>query len=374
MDSTHEQLSEVLVGMTNSLSAARATLQSFKQDPQNLDMKNGISLLSLKHHVLLSYLHSLVLVSANRIVGSSLTDRSPPSQPFSTKDRDARGNQSGDLIDSMIENRVVLEKVDALEGKMRYQIEKLIRIADGPSQTSEVTEDPLAFRPNPSSFVQNDSAAAQEASGSRGLQNASTKASEDGIYHPPRMAPVPYVEKSKNQARRDRPPIPSALSTLSGDPSRPFVESTSGLGGIPALASGRAQYLKRLKDFEEDNFTRVIMKKSDAKRRARDEEDLALGGDLGSGSGPRGRRTAGGLADEFSEVLRSVSRVSGGRGQGDGYEELRQRGKKRDVLERSRTGSKHDAFDDNDVSDNMRTKKRSRFELDTKIAKKKLKR
>jgi U3 small nucleolar ribonucleoprotein protein LCP5 len=60
------------------------------------------------------------------------------------------------------------------------------------------------------------------------------------------------------------------------------------------------------------------MKKSDAKRRARDEEDLTLGGDLGSGSTSRGRRRAGGLEDEFDGVLRSVSRVSGGHSQADG--------------------------------------------------------
>ena len=40
------------------------------------------------------------------------------------------------------------------------------------------------------------------------------------------------------------------------------------------------------------------------------------------------------LEDEYGEVLRSVGRVTArdGQGEGDGYEELRQRGKKRNVL------------------------------------------
>lgn len=190
--------------------------------------------------------------------------------------------------------------------------------------------------------------------------NIIPSSSDDLIYRPPRMAPVPYVEKSKSQARRNRPPVPSALSSLSVDPSRPFIESSSGLGGTPALASGRAQYLKRLKDFEEDNFTRLVMKKSDAKRRARDEEDLALGGDLGSGSTLSGRRRAGGLEDEFNEVLRSVNRVAGGRSQGDGYEELRQKGRKKDVLQRSRDSKKRDILDgDDDHGDLPRKKHRT---------------
>jgi U3 small nucleolar ribonucleoprotein protein LCP5 len=96
-------------------------------------MKSGISLLSLKHHLLLSYLRSLVLVSSGRALGNDLNGRSAPTQPFSRKDRDARGNQMGDLVDSMIEDRAVLEKIHVLEAKMRYQIDKLIRIAEEPS-------------------------------------------------------------------------------------------------------------------------------------------------------------------------------------------------------------------------------------------------
>lgn len=337
-------------------------------------MKSGISLLSLKHHLLLSYLRSLVLVSSGRVLGNDLNGRSAPTQPFSRKDREARGSQMGDLVDSMIENRVVLEKIHILEAKMRYQIDKLIRIAEEPSTRltdgktlSELNLhifycyffiDPLVFRPNPTSLVQPPTSAPAASA----EDNIIPSSNDDLIYRPPRMAPVPYTEKSKSQARRNRPPVPSALSSLSVDPSRPFIESSSGLGGTPALASGRAQYLKRLKDFEEDNFTRLVMKKSDAKRRARDEEDLALGGDLGTGSTSRERRRAGGLEDEFNEVLRSVSRITGGRSQGDGYEELRQKGRKKDVLQRSRDGSKkRDILDgDDDRGDLPRKKHRTR--------------
>ena len=132
--------------------------------------------------------------------------------------------------------------------------------------------------PHPESFTSNDSAPAG-----------------DGIYRPPRLVPVPY------------------------DSSRPHLKTTSSLGGIPALASGRASYLKRLKDFEEENFSRLMMMKSDAKRPARDEEGLASAGNLAGGGD---RRRAGGLADKVGDVLRSVDRV-GGREQGDSYEGLR---------------------------------------------------
>lgn len=103
---------------------------------QDHDTKDGISLLSLKHHVQMSYLQSLVLLSAHRVLGHALTDRRPPSQPFSSAQRDERGANPGDLVDSMIEGRIVLEKIKALESKMKYQIEKLVRLAEEPATST----------------------------------------------------------------------------------------------------------------------------------------------------------------------------------------------------------------------------------------------
>jgi U3 small nucleolar ribonucleoprotein protein LCP5 len=210
---------------------------------------------------------------------------------------------------------------------------------------------------------------------------AQKAADADGIYRPPRIAPMPYTgmtmsSKSKSQLRKERPPVPSALSSLLADPSLPHAESTSGLGGsanVASQSSKRAAYLKRITEFEEENFSRLVMKKSEARQRARDEADLALGGNLGAIGGGRRRRVAGGLEDEFGDVLKSVERGSRGAGgviRGDGYDELRNRGKKGSLIERSR---KRDASfaEDGDESAG-RTKKRSRFEHETKLAKKKL--
>jgi hypothetical protein len=40
----------------------------------------------------------------------------------------------------MIEGRLVLEKIDTLESKMRYQIEKLVRVADAPARSTSTVE------------------------------------------------------------------------------------------------------------------------------------------------------------------------------------------------------------------------------------------
>jgi U3 small nucleolar ribonucleoprotein protein LCP5 len=74
-------------------------------------------------------MQSLVLLHAHRVLGHSLSARSPPSIPFNSSERDKRGADAGDLVDSMIESRIVLEKIKLLESKMRYQIEKLVQFA-----------------------------------------------------------------------------------------------------------------------------------------------------------------------------------------------------------------------------------------------------
>lgn len=84
---------------------------------------------------MLSYLRSLVLLSARRILGHNMAERENPKLPFSSVDRDSRGSGAGDLVDIMIEGRCILEKTRVLEGKLNYQIEKLVRLAREPEKS-----------------------------------------------------------------------------------------------------------------------------------------------------------------------------------------------------------------------------------------------
>jgi len=355
-DLIQREFCDVVDEMTSSISSVREVVKSLREKQKttaDLDTKDGISLLSLKHHLILSYLQSLVLVSSHRALGHTLHDRSPPPQPFSSADRDARGSGAGDLVDSMVEGRIVLEKIKVLEGRMRYQIEKLVRVAEEvPSSGQNVIDDPLAFRPNPQNLMNNEA----DGSGDEQDEDDNTAQDRDGIYRPPRLAAMPYTEPKRDKKAR-RAPIPSALSSLiHQDPSKPHIESTSGLGSMPSLSSNRAREIHRMNEFEEENFTRLVMKKKEMKRRKKDEEDIALGGS----GGISGRRRGGGFEDEFGDVLRSVGRSKAGV-VGDGYEELRKKGRKRDVLERSRTRGRDEMEDDG-----PRQTKRSRFEKEAK--------
>ena len=117
-------------------------------------------------------------------------------------------------------------------------------------------------------------------------------------------------------------------------------------------------------EFEEENFTRLVMKKKDARRRRHDEEHLALGGSGAS----KGRRRGRGLEDEFEDILRSVGRPRTG-AIGDGYEELRQKGKKSDALSRSRMRSRGEAESD---CEDVPQAKRTRFERERRTLNKRM--
>lgn len=237
--------------------------------------------------------------------------------------------------------------------------------------------DPLAFRPNPQNLLNNSTGDNDpEASGSED-SSAETTRPNDGIYHPPRLAPTPYIPPTSAKTKKSRqPPQPQALSSLlHADPSQPHVESTSGLGGLTGasqLASSRARYLKHLTEFEEEQFGRIMLGKKEEKRRKRDEGVLSIGGGL-SGVGEDGyggskSMRAGGLADEFLDVLKESGKSSRGIGTGDGYDELRKRSKRGSVLERSRKSSRPTVDDDSGGLDKKR--KRSRFEMERKNVKK----
>lgn len=231
--------------------------------------------------------------------------------------------------------------------------------------------DPLAFRPN----IQNLAVLDQGEDDTHDYSmNRKSIPDDDGVYHPPKVAPVPYNEassssnsKTKKSARSA--PIAKALSSLAHlDPSMPHSESVSGLGGggSETKSSAVRARLDEITRFEEDNMTRMLLNKKESKKRLRDEADIALGGMGGGGRA----RVGGGLEEEFDDILKSVSRSKSSKF-GDGYEDLRHRSKKEDAFSRSRTRKQPDDDMDADADVGGRGTKRSKFERDVSKVKKK---
>lgn len=158
MAQAQSEFCKVVDSMSSSIIAARETIKALlerfissfiyfiisytlsRRRAGELNEKDGISLLSTKNFVMISYIHAVALLSAQRVLGRSLDSRSLPHQSFGDRDREARGHEGGDLVDSLSEGRVILDKVKALELRMRYQIEKLMRLAEEPEATPKIVE------------------------------------------------------------------------------------------------------------------------------------------------------------------------------------------------------------------------------------------
>ena len=92
-----------------NIKSANSTLTTTKE----LNYPQGISLLSLKNHLLLSYLHALLHTFSLKLTATSL-----------------QAKEGQDLVNYLVKLRVILEKVAPLETKLNYQIQKLIVKAD----------------------------------------------------------------------------------------------------------------------------------------------------------------------------------------------------------------------------------------------------
>lgn len=153
--------------------------------------------------------------------------------------------------------------------------------------------DPLAFRPNLSA-----------------IKTVETRMEQDGdVYRPPRVSAMPYNEPSTSKRTERRAPalLSEFASTLQGAPG---METTSGLSTVPvrqdqhtnSASAKRAAELKRINEFEEENMTRLVTTKREAKRRREDEAALAMGFGVGGTGRNRGNRQNG-LEAELEGVL-----------------------------------------------------------------------
>lgn len=307
MVQTREKVRPILQTISkDAVSLLKSVQTALPVESDLLEANQGPSLLTLKNATLLGYLHHLVLLCSSRLRGKRLDDK-----------------DGGSIVRNLIELRLILEKIRPVEGRMRGLVERLVRAAEDeekrtregrmPESTTAIDEvDPLSFRPNLAALSNN--TGTNDDSRNPETDTKSNRDRGDGIYRPPRMAPVVYNPESTSatsrKATKERvaPRNAALLSDLSASMSaNPFETSSGGVGvggGNNASSSARAKALARMQEYEEDNFTRLIMSKRDAKRRRRDEEDVALGG---AGRGDKRGRVGAGLEEEFGDLLRNRS-------------------------------------------------------------------
>ncbi|EST09632.1 Sas10/Utp3/C1D [Kalmanozyma brasiliensis GHG001] len=385
-------ITKLFASIQKSVTALSTSVKAFEKDVVDAASSDasdnpfayadGISLLTVKNDAMLDYLHHVVAVCLSKISGRSLAG--------SSKNSVSEG--PADVVQNLVKLRLMLEKLRPLESRLKYQTDKLLRAAgdadkevllgrskpavakngknkaDG-SDDDDASDDELAFRPNPSAFMQDKARALDRPSKSNGASRRSSardasESDSDGdeggktaVYRPPKLVPMSYDPDARTNKKDPRfgdkassiTRNSALLSDLTaGMSSNPYEASSGGVGvgGRGRLASNtsaRAKALARMEEFEEENFTRLVMSKKDSRKRRRDEADVALGG-AGLSSGRDGRRRiGGGMEEEFGDLLRGAG-LDGRNGKKakkaqQAYDTLRSSSKAGSTLQRSKSGS-----------------------------------
>ena len=122
-----DEFSQLLEEVKSRSGEASNVLQSLmdKVDNDNFLTDSGLSFLELKNHMLLDYLSNLSYIMLRKISGKSIVNEN--------------------AIERIAEDRTVLEKLRPIEKKLKYQIDKAVKVAESGQLSAD---DPLNFRPN----------------------------------------------------------------------------------------------------------------------------------------------------------------------------------------------------------------------------------
>lgn len=308
-------LSTLLHQLQTSLTSAIPHLPS---EDAILPPENGISLLDTKTDLFLSYLQNLVFLILVKFQDYGSRQSITPSAEIKELDKAT--------VKRLAELRLYLEKgVRPLEGRLKYQIEKVIRAAEttsthnstknktqnsrkpqrsSASDSSASSSDDdgeeeinnLAYRPNTSAFI-----APQQ----RTSESAKPTQRKDGIYRPPKINPTslpttadmnatPDARRGKSQRPLRAAAVDDYIATemTDGPAAEPSIGSTITRGGRGTKTDRERRKEEERTRYEENNFIR-LPKEGNRERGKRKREGGFGASELGLGSlGEMGDRVA----------------------------------------------------------------------------------
>jgi U3 small nucleolar ribonucleoprotein protein LCP5 len=183
------------------------------------------------------------------------------------------------VIESLVELRVVLDRMKPIEGKLKYQIDKLVRAAvmgaqqqksdEKAAATVEVEADPLAFKPNPTNLLARDVSDDEDDDD----QDDAT----DGVYRPPKLAPVSYDENAgRKSGKKERDEMrlkeKASRSRLMKDLMSEMSENPEEIGVFGGVNEGTGygdridNVIAEKNQYEEDNYVRLSVTRKEKKR------------------------------------------------------------------------------------------------------------
>lgn len=311
-----QTLSTLLDNLNSCLTSAGSSLPvTHKDAPTDVSIlppQDGISLLDTKSEILLSYLHNLVFLIIFQLRQSSSNPHSEESEIV------ADSSVRDEVVKKLVELRVFLDRgVRPLEGRLKYQIDKVIKVAEESEQTErppkskklkkatvsgsdeesqeddedsesesdsddeeEDDMDEMAYRPNVAALAKG------KAEQKLPQVKAARQERSDGIYRPPKIMPtaLPTTERRERQDRRPRRSnvIDEFVSAeMSAAPmAEPSIGSTIIAGGRQTKSKKDREHEAERTRYEETNFVRLPKEtKKELAKRGGGRRDATYGGD-----------------------------------------------------------------------------------------------
>ncbi|ORZ06464.1 Sas10/Utp3/C1D family-domain-containing protein [Absidia repens] len=225
-----------------------------------LQTSKGVSFLEAKYQIMLQYILQLTFFIHAKLSGQRIKDHP--------------------VVDSLVELRVVLERMKPVEAKLKYQIDKLVRTAVMGTQANKDTSvnDPMAFKPNPMNLMNkdDDDNESEEEDDDDTMTMRTNGDSKNDVYRPPKMAPVSYDEtggskKSKYERDQERLHEKASRSRVIQDlmtEMNDAPEEVDALGGVNE-GTGYGERMDRKiaekNDYEENNYVRLQVTRKEKK-------------------------------------------------------------------------------------------------------------
>jgi len=218
----------------------------------HLNMKKGISFLDVKNHQMLSYLINLTHLILQKTAGKSI--------------------ENSIDIERLVEIRTVLEKMKPTEQKLKYQIDKLVRIGTG---ISAAENNPLRLKPNPDKLISklDDDTQAEDES--------ETTNDKSQVYKPAKLIPMFYDGDETSKQRQERLLEKSksrmANSAVMRDLYQQYRDGPEEIRDAAGLHRAREDKKEREKrEYEENYFVRKSLTKKElnAAKRMRTVSEL----------------------------------------------------------------------------------------------------
>lgn len=254
-----DEFNELITEVKQKSDEAKAVIGGLNKTikDSSFETKDGLSFLELKNHVMLDYLSNLTYVMLKKSLGKSI---------------------NGDkAIERICEDRTVLEKMKPIEKKLKYQIDKALKVAESGQLSAD---DPLNFRPNINALKANNDEDDDDEDSDEDEDDAPK--SKGGKYVPPRNVPAFADDpESLEKAEQERVKKRSLSKSIVEDLRRqhldlPEEEHTH-------VDTMRAQQIAKMKErirYEEDNFMRLPLTKKDKHKRRQITTMGTLGDEL----------------------------------------------------------------------------------------------